>query len=41
MLLLCYVTKEVAMEQDLKFALVIVAITFTALISFGVIAITH
>ncbi|EGR2120590.1 YnhF family membrane protein [Vibrio cholerae] len=29
------------MEQDLKFALAIVAITFTVLICFGVIAITH
>ncbi|AUW38559.1 cytochrome bd-I oxidase subunit CydH [Vibrio mimicus] len=29
------------MEQDLKFALTIVVITFTVLIGFGVIAITH
>ncbi|AIU67379.1 membrane protein [Vibrio coralliilyticus] len=40
MLLLCYTIKEVSMEHDLKYALVITVTVFTVLIGFGLVAIT-
>ena len=39
MLLLCYTIKEVSMQHDLKFALLVTAAVFAVILGFGITAV--